>query len=395
MFGKRISAAFVIWVGALLSVIAVGACGAYFVFTRGLIVTGLSDAVPWGLWITVDLSSIALSAGAFSVSAAIYILKMEKYKPIGRLAVFIGLIGYSMAVMTLLFDIGRPERFWHILAFGQPHSVLWEVTWCITLYLVVLITEVAPIVGETRIVQRLPLIPKLTYKLHQATPILAVVGLILSLLHQSSLGATYGVVKARPIWFKPNMAVLFIGSAIAGGLSLTILASLATSRIARREVVKKELLFDLAKVTAVVLIAYLYLKLWDTVGMSYTYLPMRSESLALLTRGPYSWAFWGWEIILGGVVPAVILAVPRLRENIWGLFTACALVVIGVVINRWNVNISGLVTPLVLSPSLSLSPLAQYTPTWVEWVTSAGVVAYGLLAYTLGTRFLPIFVQSE
>lgn len=391
---KRIPVLFLTWVAGLAAVIGLGLFAAFFVYTKGLIVTGLSDAVPWGLWIILDLSSIALAAGAFTVSAGVYILKAEKYKPVARLAVLIGLIGYTMALLTLMLDIGRPERFWHVLAYGNPHSVLWEVTWCVTLYLTVLLIEVSPIIGEAPIVQRLPVIPALMRKLHHATPVLAVVGLGLSLLHQSSLGATYGVVKARPIWFKPSMAVLFIGSAVAAGLSMTILASLITSFLKQRQVVPRQILADLGGVVGIVLAAYVYLRLWDTLAQSYTYYPLRSEGLALLTRGPFRWGFWGWEIVLGGIVPAVILLHSRWRQNVWALFTACCLVVVGLVVNRWNVNLSGLTVPLSTSPMLPpLEP--HYQPTWIEWATGAAVVSYGLLVFTLGTRFLPLFATPH
>ncbi len=126
-----------------------GGAGGVLVFARGLSLTNLSDLVPWGLWITIDLSVIALSAGAFLLSAAVYLLGLKRYQPLARTAVFIGLIGYSMAMLTLLLDIGRPDRFWHALVYWNPHSPLWEVTMCVVLYFSVLIMEVAPIFGQS------------------------------------------------------------------------------------------------------------------------------------------------------------------------------------------------------------------------------------------------------
>jgi Ni/Fe-hydrogenase subunit HybB-like protein len=131
-----------------------GVVAATIVFTRGLIVTNLTDLVPWGLWITIDLSAIALSAGAFMLCAAVHLLGLKKFQPLARTATFIGLIGYSMAVMTLLLDIGRPDRFWHALIYWNPHSLLWEVTMCVTLYFSVLLLEVAPIFGEAEWLQQ-------------------------------------------------------------------------------------------------------------------------------------------------------------------------------------------------------------------------------------------------
>ena len=200
-----------VWVIFLGIIIVAGVAAGGIVFARGLVVTNLTDLVPWGLWITIDLSSIALSAGAFLLCAAVYLLGLKKYQPVARTATFIGLIGYSMAVMTLLLDIGRPDRFWHALVYWNPHSVLWEVTMCVTLYFTVLIMETAPIFGGTRWVQsRWPRLANKLAGMHHYAPYLAIAGLGLSMLHQSSLGATYGVLKARPIWYRPDLSVLFM-----------------------------------------------------------------------------------------------------------------------------------------------------------------------------------------
>ncbi len=215
------------WLIALGLLIAAGAAGGLIVFTKGLGVTNLTDLVPWGLWITLDLSAIAMSAGAFMLCAAVYLLGLRRFQPLARTATFIGLIGYSMAVLCLLLDIGRPDRFWHALVFWNPHSVLWEVTMCVTLYFTVLVLETLPIVGNAGWMQRRW--PRLAHTLahvHHYAPIFAIIGLGLSLLHQSSLGATYGVLKARPIWYRPDLSVLFIISAMAGGPALTALASM-------------------------------------------------------------------------------------------------------------------------------------------------------------------------
>ena len=115
------------------------------VLWKGLSLTNLTDKVPWGLWITIDLSSIAVSAGAFSLCAVVYLLGLKRYQPVARTATFIGLIGYTMAVFTLLLDIGRPDRFWHSMVYWNEHSLLWEVTMCVTLYLAVLALEALPI----------------------------------------------------------------------------------------------------------------------------------------------------------------------------------------------------------------------------------------------------------
>ncbi|RPI26897.1 MAG: hypothetical protein EHM70_18440, partial [Chloroflexota bacterium] len=277
---------FHVWAGALAAVMAMGAVAGVIVFVKGLSVTNLTDLVPWGLWITIDLSSIAMSAGAFLLCAAVYLLGLKRFQPVARTATFIGLIGYSMAVLTLLLDIGRPDRFWHALVYWNPHSLLWEVTMCVTLYLTVLLLETAPIFGETEWMQaRFPRLAKRLESVHHLAPYLAVAGLCLSILHQSSLGATYGVLKARPIWYRPDLSVLFMASAVVGGPSLTILVSMLASRLSKRAPVNDHLLERLSYFVGWALVVYLYFRFWDALAMTYTYEPGRTEGLRMLTRG--------------------------------------------------------------------------------------------------------------
>jgi Ni/Fe-hydrogenase subunit HybB-like protein len=383
--------AFHIWIGLLAGFMFAGAVAGGIVFTHGLVVTNLTDLVPWGLWITIDLSSIAMSAGAFLLCAAVYLLNLKRYQPIARTATFIGLIGYSMAVLTLLLDIGRPDRFWHPMVFWNPHSVLWEVTMCVTLYLTVLTLETAPIIGDVAwFKRRWPRISSALTGLHHYAPYLAVAGLGLSLLHQSSLGAAYGVLKARPIWYRPDLSVLFILSAMAGGPALTVLASMVAGRLSSRVHLNDELLEKVSGLIGWVLVAYLYLRFWDALSMTYTYLPGRTEGLSLLTQGPLSFNFWIGEIILGIIVPMIILLRPSLRRLPIVRMIALGLIVGGVVAYRWDTNLAGQLIVLTYLPQEIVARYTHYFPSLIEVLAGGGVVAYGLTAFTLGVRYLNV-----
>ncbi len=171
-----------LWIAFLLLALAVGAVAFGIVMIKGLSVTNLSDLVPWGLWITIDLSAIALSAGAFTLCAVVYLLGLKQYEPVARTATFVGLIGYSMALMTLLLDIGRPDRFWHAIVYWNTHSLLWEVSMCLTLYLCVLMLETAPLIGRTEWMQtRFPWISNKMMSIHLLATFLALFGLGLSM----------------------------------------------------------------------------------------------------------------------------------------------------------------------------------------------------------------------
>jgi molybdopterin-containing oxidoreductase family membrane subunit len=382
---------FVGWITLLVLGIVVGLVAAFLVFTQGLTVTNLTDLVPWGLWIVVDLSSIALAGGAFFLSALVYVLGIKRFKPIARLAVFTGILAYTSALSTLMLDIGRPDRFWHSLAYWNTHSMLWEVTMSIFLYFNVLLLEVFPLIASHRFFDRLPSVRAAAEFVHGGAPILAFLGLFFSMLHQSSLGATYGVVIARPIWFRPTMPLLFIASAIAAGTSVNIAAAMVVRWLRGRDVVPREVLFDIGKIAAAVLLIYLNIRFWDIWAGNYSYVPLRSEGTALLTSGPLAMNFWGWEIALGVLIPSFLLIWSAKVRSEASLFLGSALVVIGLIINRWNTTLVGFTTPLTVRPALTYPLMPTYTPGLVEWATVIGIVSAVVLGFTLGMRYLPVF----
>jgi molybdopterin-containing oxidoreductase family membrane subunit len=374
--------------------LGIGAYGMYQTLWNGLQVTNMSDRVPWGLWITHDLSAIGLGAGAFTLSAIIYLFRIKRFEPVARMAVFVGFLGYTSAMLALAMDIGRPDRFWHPLVYWNVHSVLWEITWCVILYSTVLVIEVLPIILESKYFDRWPKLQSFSHKLHKLTPVMAVLGMALSLLHQSSLGATYGVLSGRAIWFKPSLPVMFILSAIAGGVSMTLLLTMVLSKLRGVELIDKWLRRDMSRLAAFALLAYLYLKIWDWAATNYySHAPETADAMMRLqATTPYNQTFWWLEVVLCGLVPAVILLNRPFRRRHGVLMTALALIVFGVVVNRWNVTLSGLVVPPSWSPGvLGNAVAASYVPSLIEVAVSIGVLGYATLAFTLGARYLPLF----
>ena len=145
---KLVITPWMIFLGIMGLILLSGVVAGILVFWKGLGITNLTDRVPWGLWITIDLSSIALGAGAFSLCAGVYLFGLKRFQPIARTATFVGLIGYTMATLALILDIGKPERFWHSMIYWNTHSLLWEVTMCVILYLTVLLLETMPILAN-------------------------------------------------------------------------------------------------------------------------------------------------------------------------------------------------------------------------------------------------------
>ena len=164
--------------------------------------------------------------------------------------------------------------------------------------------------------------------------------MVLSLLHQSSLGATYGVLSGRAIWFKPSLPVMFILSAMAGGISMTLLLSIIVGKLRNHRVISRILQFEISRLAGFVLLAYLYLKLWDWAATSYySHAPGTMEALSRLNATtPYTQTFWWLEIVLGGIIPAIILLYRPLCQNDRYVMVSLGLIVMGVTVNRWNVT---------------------------------------------------------
>lgn len=379
------------WLGFLSILLAAGLGAGLLVFWKGLSVTHLSDLVPWGLWITIDQSSIAVAGGAFFLCAGVYLFGLKQYQPVARTATFVGITGYTMAMLSLILDIGRPDRFWHSLVYWNKHSLLWEVTMCIMLYLTVLVLEVLPILSSFEWLRNH--YPKVAEKLegvHHYAPYLALLGLCLSMLHQSSLGAMYGVLKAHPFWFRPDVAVLFIMSAVAGGMALTVFASMLSSRLTKRAVIKEELLERVSNFIGWMMAAYLYFRFWDALSMTYTYQAGRTEGLSLLTGGTLSFNFWVGEILLGAVAPMIILINKKARMNQTLRMAALALIVGGIVAYRWDTNLTGLLVMVSYLPGDLTVSYTMYRPSIVEWMAGSGIIAYGLTLFSLGVRYLHV-----
>jgi molybdopterin-containing oxidoreductase family membrane subunit len=394
----RINYGLIAWLCFVGLCLGLGLIAAVQVFMRGLVITNMTDTVPWGLWITVDLSAIALGAGAFTLSAVVYLFGLKRFQPIVRLAVLVGFVGYTAALLTLVMDIGRPDRFWHPWVYWNVHSVLWEITWCITIYLTIMALEFFPVVTEAKFFDRMPWIRKLAHSLHYLAPVLALLGLGISLLHQSSLGATYGIVKSRPIWFKPSMPIMFILSAVAVGPALTMAIAFIIEWITGKQTVPHDILRAIARTSGFTLLVYGYMKMWDLAALTYYgRTPAVANSLAALNQAtPYNFSFWVLEILCGIVVPVILFLHPKLNRNPAALVLGAGLAVMGLIVNRWNVTVSGLFVPVAYSPGTQyVAEAGKYFPNLSEWGVALGVVGYAFLVLTLGVLFLPLFVREQ
>lgn len=401
--GKRKIPVFPFWVLFLLAGLGVGAVGAYEVLTKGLQVTGLSNQVPWGLWISIDLSSISLGGSAFVFGVIVYLLRIERFKRVGMVAVLLGFLGYSTAGLVLLFDLGQPLRFWHPIVYWQPHSLLWEITMCVVLYLSVLLAELLPIIVEHPLFHTHPIyekrpflrkvadfVQKLSHWLHSAGPVLAVIGLTLSILHQASLGATYGVLSGRGLWFSQSAPIIFVLSAVVGGTALLFIASNLIFRIMRPGLVPDDVFYDIARFAGAAALLCVYIRMWDwAVTNYYSFdLEIALQTDLLNKVAPYATSFWIGQILFA-IIPGFVLLSARRIKNMKVLSFFALLPIVCTVLTRWNYNLSGLIAQITYDPYTPTVVLNTYTPTWQEWAVGIGVISYWFLAFSFAARFLP------
>jgi Ni/Fe-hydrogenase subunit HybB-like protein len=361
------------WTYLFGAVLAAGAVVTVLRFWKGLgHVTNLSDRFPWGLWIGFDvLCGVALAAGGFTITAAVYVFNLKRFRPIVRPTVLTAFLGYFLVAVGLMYDLGKPWNIWHPIVMWNPRSPMFEVAWCVMLYLTVLALEVAG-----------PVFEKLGWRKaaavqHAAVVPLVIAGVVISTLHQSSLGTFYLIVpgKLHPLWYTPLLSWMFYFSAIAGGLAMIIVESRLSSR-AFGKGIEMPLLQSVAKALVAALAFYATVRLADMA---------RLGVLGEIFAGSREARFFQLEMLIGVVLPLVLLLLPAVRRNSERLFRTAALVVAGLVVNRLNVSLTGLEGYLG----------GHYVPSVAEAVVTLMLVGCGVAAFTLAVRYLPIMEPVE
>ncbi len=363
---------FTFWRGVFAVVVLTGLYATYLRIFRGLgAVTNLSDQFPWGLWIGFDiLCGVGLAAGGFTLAATVHIFNIRKYESIVRPAILTAFLGYVLVIVALLFDLGRPYRVWHPLVMWNPHSVMFEVGWCVTLYTTVLALEFTPVVLE-----RLRWHTPLRWMRSVLIP-LVILGVLLSTLHQSSLGSLYLIVphKLHPLWYTPLLPIFFFFSALMVGLAMTIFESWHSSKAFGRQL-ELRLLQGLARVLAVLIAAYLAMRVMDLVRRgAWSYLLQPSTETYLFAL----------EISLL-VLPMLLLAMRRVRSSPAALYWSAVLVIFGFITNRLNVSVTGMET----------ASGAHYVPKWSEVAVTLMIVAVGFAVFHFAAKWLPIFSEAR
>ncbi|MGA2435324.1 MAG: NrfD/PsrC family molybdoenzyme membrane anchor subunit [Bryobacteraceae bacterium] len=385
------------WILPWIALLAFGVYAAGRCLVLGLNQTNMDNRFAFGLWIFLDLTIIALGAGAFFTGFLLYILKRSEMKAVINSAVVIGFVCYSGAVCALFVDVGQPLRSWFTFWHPNVHSMLTEVTFCITCYLIVLLIEYVPIFLKNRKLRQVPSFLVFEHELHKLTYVFAGAGTFLSFFHQGSLGGLFGVLRGRPFAFRPELGIwpstffLFILSAAAVGPSFVLLTTWLVSKISRKVLVRQEILSQLGRISGILLAAYVFLKCVDTlIWMNGTSRAAGFDVHEFYTYQPFGVWILFFEIVVLGLVPAAILLDSKKRASMPWLLSAAALACAGVALNRFVMTIQTLALP-----TLPFDRFLSYWPSWQESATFLGVAAYGVLVYSISFRYLNLFPQER
>ncbi|MBK9089244.1 MAG: polysulfide reductase NrfD [Holophagales bacterium] len=388
---------FLLWLVPWAALLALGLYAVYLCFAVGLNQTNMDNRFAFGLWIYLDLTVIALGAGAFFTGFLLYILKKKELKAVINSAVVIGFICYSGAVGILMVDVGQPLRAWFTFWHPNVHSMLTEVTFCLTLYLSVLAIEYAPLVLKNRRIKEVPGALVLEHQLHKVMVVFAGIGTLLSFFHQGSLGGLYGVLRGNPFAFRSQIGIwpttffLFILSAAAVGPSFILLTTWLVGKVSKKRLVSPEVFQTLAKISGSLLLVYVVLKGIDSLVWINSTSPKTGVQVSSFYAHPPfgTWVLFA-EVVLLGLVPAAMLLSRRVRARTGLLVLAAAMACAGVVLNRYVMTIQTLALP-----SLPFDSFLSYSPSWQETAAFLAVLGYGVLLYSISFRWLNLFPEER
>lgn len=368
---KKQDIPFTFWPLLILTLLAIGLSIYRLVVGLGP-TTNMNDHYPWGIWITVDLFLIPLAGAAFTISLLSYFFGRENFHSIIRPAVLAGLIGYAIVAILLFLDIGRWNQFYNILVPGyiNLHSFLEEISLSVTFYSIILVLEAAPIFLEKWDIDA-PI-----KWINRGIFLIAGAGIVFSVLHQSSLGSLFLLMKHKlhPLWWTPALPLLSYLQAVYTGLGMTAIAITLVWR-AKGISMDREMFRRLGQVMSLNLMLYGAVRLGDWMGAGELPMLLKFDSFSVL-----AWIEFG----IGICIPLAIL-LSKLVGHSAGPFWAGIFALIGTFINRLVISWIGLAEPNPVS----------YFPSWIEWAITIGLISGGFLLYGFIVRHFRLFPDHQ
>ncbi len=351
------------------------------VYLSGQQVWGISNAVPWGQLITLDIYFIGLSAGAIVVSGLSYVLRREEYKPIGRVAVLMGVLIFTGAMVCVLVDLGRPEKFWRLFMYGYLNNMtstfVWNSIWYGGYILLMLVYLWLAIENKTKLAM-----------------IIGTIDVLWAVGVHTFTGALFGLIGTREILSSPIKPFEFIAAALTSGTALLTIVVVAAFKFSNRYIDKKVIL-SLGRLLSIIIIILLVMVFFDK--LTHAYFPAREGTMFLFT-GPYWWLFWCFQIGMGIVIPLIILFHPKAGQTVKGVVIASISVVLGVLGERAAIVIPGTAQVQQLYPGIIegvWGTAGVFPITLWETMLSLGIVALVTLLFLLCLKYLEILPAIE
>ena len=366
----------------VLAILALSGLASFVVsYLEGHQVFGGSNVIPWGMPIVFLIYLIGLSAGSLILSSLTYVFGREEYKPIARMAVFLAIVLILGAMIFILVDLGRPEKFWRLFMFFYLNNM----------------TSMFAINGVLYggyLVLSLAYLGFIFLDRPRLTRIMGTVAVCWAVLVHMGTGAIFGFIAARETWFSPVKPFEFLSAALTSGLALLIVAVTLTLRFSGRRV-SREMISSLGRMLAAFIIILLVLVFMDK--LTHYYAPAR-DAVTFMLAGQFSWIFWVFQIGMGAVVPLVILFNPRVNKTVRWVTVASASVVIGVFFERFYLVVPGLAYPLHYYPGKIegvWGVTGSFPITPVETVMFVGIVSLLGLIFVLGLKYLELLPSVE
>lgn len=384
---------------------ALGLVGWYGRLAQGHLGANYGSVVTWGLWVAAYIYFIGLSAGAFLISSLVYVFNVKRFERIGRLAVFTALVTLFLALLAIWADIGHMARAWHVIAYANFKSPMAWMIWLYSAYFILLLAEFwfllrrdlaagvdAP--GPKGTVYRLLALGSRDLSLASAerdrrvVRVLGAIGVPLAVMFHGGVGALFGVVAARPHWHSGMFPIIFLLSAlVSGGALLIVIATIFQDGWRRN----RETVLALGQMVLGLLLLDVLFQISEMLVAFYGGIPGHIQSLTLAIGGPFWWVFWGWQLVLGTLIPVLLLALPTRKDPRW-VSLAGLLIAAGFLGVRLNIVIPGLAVEEVrgLSQAIASARMTtHYFPSATEWLVTLGIAGLGLLLFGFGELLLP------
>lgn len=369
---------FFIWLGFLGAIIALGLFTAYRVFTEGSgEVFHADNDLPWTLLIATYIFFVLTSTGATIVASLATVFNFDRFKPMVKRSLFIGIITLIAGFIAMGMELGNPLNMYYYLLTPNLSSPIWWMGFFYICLMCILVYEFW----------------RLQTDRHNArlSKILSVAALVLEIAALSTLGSVFGLIEARPLFFGEYIQVYFLFTAIASGLSAIIFFSLSYYKIAFNKIPEKffELFVDLTRILSAVLAVIVILSIWRILVGLYSNRPEYHVLEYMVNSFPYK-----VEILVGLIIPFALATIRRIRRTFWGMYLAAVFVFVGLMVGRMDMILLGQLQPILPKP-IDATVIIQYFPSFWEWAISAMALCIMLFAYSIGEKYLKLDTHLE